>query len=76
MFSPFKKPLNQESLDSWCKILDDISKVAVLAIPVILYADKPIAYRIVNGISLAICAYFCLYSADKLRKNKNKLTQE
>ena len=76
MFNIFKRPLHIESLESWCKILDDVAKIAVVAIPVIIYADKPLTYRIMNGILLLICAYFSLASANALRKNKEKLTKE
>lgn len=76
MFNIFKRPINKESLESWTKILDDVAKVAILAIPVILYGVNTVGFRITNSIFLAICAYFCLFSADFLRKHKNDFTEE
>lgn len=76
MPNPFKRPLNRDSLESWCKILDDIAKVAVLAIPVVLYGQNGIWYKAANGIFLGISAYFCLFSADFLRRNKAAFTEK
>ena len=75
MLNMFKRPLNKESLDSWCKILDDVAKVAILAISVVLYGQNEIVYKVANGIFLFISAYFCLFSADFLRRNKDNFTQ-
>lgn len=71
--SIFKRPVNSDSLDAWCKILDDISKVAILSTPVVLYSDNTFSYKIFNAIFLTIAAYSCLHSADFMRRNKNDL---
>lgn len=74
MLNIFKHPLNKESVDSWCKILDDIAKVAILAIPVVLYSGNEISYKFTNSIFLVISAYCCLMGANIMRRNKEKLT--
>ncbi|MFZ7159025.1 hypothetical protein ACLSY3_01410 [Avibacterium avium] len=76
MFNIFKRPVNKESLQSWCKILDDIAKVAILAAPVVLYGENAIGYKVLNCLFLVISAYACLFSADFMRKNLEKLITE
>lgn len=76
MFNIFKRPIHKESLESWTKILDDIAKVAILAIPVVLYGTNSVEFKIINAISLTISAYSCLFSADFLRKHKEEFTKE
>lgn len=76
MFNVFKRPFHQESLDSWCKMLDDIAKVAILALPVILYSEKGIGYKLINSLFLVISVYICLMVSDLTRKNKSKLITE
>lgn len=76
MLNIFKRPLHKDSLDSWCKMLDDIAKVAILAVPVVLYGTYPISYKVMNVVFLAVCAYSCLLSSDFMRKNKDELTKE
>ena len=57
MFNVFRYPMNRESLDSWSKNLGDIAKVAILAIPVVLYSPNSWFYNISNGVLLCFCAY-------------------
>lgn len=72
----FKRPLHKDSLDSWCNILDDVAKVAILAIPVVLYNEILLTYKVANSAFLACSAYLCLFCADFMRKNKVKLTDK
>lgn len=76
MLSVFQKPFHKESLDSWCKTFDDISKISILTIPVVLYSSNSIFYKISSTILLLICTYSLVYSADFIRKNKENLTKE
>ncbi|HDL3754360.1 TPA: hypothetical protein PW529_002555, partial [Mannheimia haemolytica] len=41
MLSIFKTPVEKETLDDWAKISVDVAKVAILAIPVILFGKEP-----------------------------------
>ncbi len=36
MFNLFRSPIEKSSLSAWSKLTDDIAKVAILAMPVIL----------------------------------------
>lgn len=76
MFNIFKKPFNRESLDSLCKILDDISKIELLAIPVVLYSPNGLFYKLFNSFVLLFSMYICLFMADFIRKNKGNLMEE
>lgn len=76
MWNIFKKPFNQESLDSWSKLLDDVAKIAILAIPVVLYSPNSTGYKIANAILLIVFVYLGLFCADFIRKNKSSLTSK
>lgn len=39
-FNLLKRPTEPETLDAWAKILEDIAKVAILALPVIIYQRR------------------------------------
>lgn len=68
--------MHKESLASWCKMLDDIAKVAILAVPVILYESYPLDAKIIRCSFLVVGAYFCLLGSDLLRRNKINLIKE
>ncbi|OOF57724.1 hypothetical protein BKL49_08415 [Rodentibacter myodis] len=76
MWDLFKRPINKDSLESWVKILDDIAKVAILAMPVIVYGEKSILFKITNVILLVVTTYLLLFISNVLRKNKQSLTEE
>lgn len=66
MFNIFKKPFNKDSLDAWCKILDDISKIELLAIPVVLYSLNGLFYKLFNStVLLSTFAFFIVRSVKK-----------
>ncbi|OOR99428.1 hypothetical protein B0187_04870 [Haemophilus paracuniculus] len=69
-----KRPLNADSLEAWCKMLDDVAKVALLTTPVVIYSNNGLSYKIANGIFLAVAIYACIIGADALRRNKGYLT--
>lgn len=70
MLNLFKRPIETETLDSWCKIADDIAKVAILAIPVMLYGNEIISLKVINSLLLLAGAYSSLLISRHLRKNK------
>lgn len=73
LFNIFKKPLNSESIDSWCKALDDIAKISLLGVPVLLYSGNALIYKIINTFLLLLSSYICLLMADFMRRNKAEL---
>ena len=39
MLNLFKLPIEKSSLEAWSKLSDDVAKVDILAMPVILYGE-------------------------------------
>ncbi|AOF53238.1 hypothetical protein BKG91_06585 [Rodentibacter caecimuris] len=60
MFNLFQSPIEKSSLSAWSKLTDDIAKVAILAMPVILYSEHSLAFKGMNIAFLIAIAYFCL----------------
>lgn len=60
MFNLFKLPIERTSLEAWAKLSDDVAKVAILAMPVILYGEQVAFLKGLNIGSLLVIAYFCL----------------
>ena len=48
MLNLFKLPIEKSSLEAWSKLSDDVSKVAILAMPVILYGEQPLFLKGLN----------------------------
>lgn len=60
MWNLFKQPVEKESFESWGKMCDDIAKVALLALPVILYSKESLEFRSLNILFLCVIVYACL----------------
>ena len=45
MFNLFKLPIEKGSLEAWSKLSDDVAKVAILAVPVILYGEQALSLK-------------------------------
>lgn len=73
MLALFKRPFHKESLDSWSKNLDDIARVAILAVPVVIYSNDAIVYKVFNIIFLAVFAFCSVSCADFIRKKRETL---
>lgn len=67
MLSIFKTPVEKETLDDWAKISVDVAKVAILAIPVVIYGNESIFLKLCNLLFLGISIYSGLTLARKLR---------
>ncbi|MCK3657755.1 hypothetical protein A4G18_03280 [Pasteurellaceae bacterium Pebbles2] len=72
MLNLSNKPYEKETLDDWAKLSVDIAKVAILAIPVMLYNKDPAWLKCVNSVLLSIGAYIGLYSGRSFRKMKTE----
>lgn len=68
MINLFKRPIEKSSFESWAKMADDIAKVAILAIPVILYGKDPISIKIINTALLATAVYLFLVGGRTFRQ--------
>ncbi|WP_225981330.1 hypothetical protein [Mannheimia pernigra] len=56
MWNITKRPFEKETLDDWAKLSVDVAKVAILAIPVILYGRDPVTIKLINNLALAYMA--------------------
>lgn len=54
MFRLFKPPFEISTLEAWSKMSDDIAKVAILAVPVMLYSNYSLGFRIFNIVLLSV----------------------
>lgn len=70
MFNLFKKPYEKETLDALAKVSDDIGKVAILAIPVMLFGDNPVIIKATNSILLLIGTYSAFIVGRTIRRHK------
>ncbi|OOF87657.1 hypothetical protein BKG94_08835 [Rodentibacter ratti] len=68
MFNLFRSPVEKSSLSAWSKLTDDIAKVAILAMPVILYSEHSLAFKGMNIAFLLIIAYIFLVTGRFFRQ--------
>ncbi|TNG91244.1 hypothetical protein FHQ28_12565 [Pasteurellaceae bacterium USgator11] len=71
-----KRPIKKETSDSWARNLEDLAKVALLAMPVVLYGQYSWGFKIFNSVILVLFSYFILLGAKELRKHQGKLSME
>ncbi len=71
MWNLFKKPIEQSSFEAWSKMSDDIAKVAILAIPVIIFGKYTIEFKVLNSILLFIAIYLFLVGGRLFRNKVN-----
>ncbi|NBI42263.1 hypothetical protein GVX76_01920 [[Haemophilus] felis] len=76
MMNIFKRPIETETLDAWAKWLEDIAKVAIIAVPVVVFGQYPLIVKGLNILFLLICTYFFMLGGKLIRKHKDKLSQE
>lgn len=68
MLNLFKLPIEKSSLEAWSKLSDDVAKVAILAMPVILYGEQALFLKGLNISFLLVIAYVCLVMGRKFRQ--------
>ncbi|MGV6989612.1 hypothetical protein ACWA5Z_12110 [Testudinibacter sp. P80/BLE/0925] len=71
-----KRPIKKETSDSWAKNLEDLAKVALLAIPVVLYGQYSWWFKSINLVLLSFATYGILLCGKELRKYQDSLSQE
>lgn len=70
MLNLFKRPFEKDTLEDWGKLSIDIAKVAILAMPVVLYGESAIPIKIANVLFLTGGAYCSLIIGRKFRAMK------
>lgn len=71
MLNLFRSPIEKETLEDWGKLCLDIAKVAILAIPVMIYGKDPVTLKLFNISLLAFFAYISLLISRALRQKQN-----
>ncbi|MDH2997633.1 hypothetical protein A1D22_07865 [Pasteurellaceae bacterium LFhippo2] len=66
----FIYPIENETLDSWAKNVEDIAKVSILAFPVVIYGQYGVLFKAINITMLCMVTYSMLYIARFLRRTK------
>ncbi|WP_131975599.1 hypothetical protein [Cricetibacter osteomyelitidis] len=69
MLKLFSPPIKKETAESWAKILDDIAKVALLAVPVIIYGETGVVHKLTSMVLLILVIYYALMLS-KIIRNK------
>lgn len=72
MFNLFKPPIEKASLDAWSKLTDDVAKVAILAMPVILYGEQFPLLKLFNISALFVISYVFLATGRIFRQLSEK----
>ncbi|WP_228064768.1 hypothetical protein [Muribacter muris] len=77
MWNLFKRPIKKDTLDAWVKILEDCAKVAIVAIPVVMFGDSESHYliKLFRTLGLVVIAYLLLAGGRKLRESPEIFTQ-
>lgn len=66
-FNLFKRPFERSTLKEWAKLSDDVGKVAIIAIPAMIFSDYELIVKIINIIGLSAVAYSFLLIARNIR---------
>lgn len=70
--NPFQKPIETDTLEAWAKLLEDIAKVAILALPVIFYGQNSLIFKLINITLLFFIVYTFINLGRFLRRYKAK----
>ncbi|KAA6207995.1 hypothetical protein [Avibacterium paragallinarum] len=76
LFNLLKRPIETETLDAWAKILEDIAKVALLALPVVIFGQNHFLFKLASSFALLLIAYLALIGGKQIRKHKPYLSKE
>ncbi|KGQ32328.1 hypothetical protein P375_05905 [Gallibacterium genomosp. 2] len=76
MLNLFKPPFETTTLEAWSKMCDDIAKIAILAIPVMLYGSYTLSFKILNLLILISIGYGFLTLGRFLRQVIIRITKE
>ena len=73
----FSFPVHTETLESWIKLMDDVTKAALIAILPLLWLDSySLTQRSIGFAALVITGYFAQIFADLLRKHRDLLIRK
>lgn len=68
MLNLLKQPMEPTTFEAWAKMTDDIAKVAILAVPVMLYNNDPVILKVWNLLLLILGSYLFLCGGKFFRR--------
>lgn len=71
----FRRPIKKDILDDWAKLTLDCARVAILAIPVLIYGGETLFTKVIYTVALSIMAYFLLFISRICRDIKPDLEE-
>lgn len=74
MLNLLKRPIEAETLEAWAKIMEDLAKVALLTLPVVIFGQNSTLFKVIASVALFAIAYFSLISGKQIRKHKPYLS--
>lgn len=69
-------PIPKDTMEAWAKILEDLAKIAIIAMPALFYGEYTFLFKGINLVLLAFATYYSLVYAKLLRSNKMKFIEE
>ncbi|MDP8170109.1 hypothetical protein QJU96_02250 [Pasteurella skyensis] len=72
----FSRPISEDTIEAWAKILEDLAKIAFIAMPAVLYGEYTFIFKGANIVLLILMSYLFLVGAKVLRNNKLKHQKE
>ncbi|MGO3859774.1 hypothetical protein AB8Q18_07250 [Neisseriaceae bacterium CLB008] len=67
-FNLLKPPFEVDTLNAWAHFIEDIAKVALIALPVVLYGDSSNIAKSLNAILLLFISYGSLLLSRRIRQ--------
>lgn len=65
----FKRPIKRSNLESWCKLLDDTIKAALIAIPATIYSELAIELKLFSLTFLLLWIYISAVFTTTIRND-------
>ncbi|TCP91251.1 hypothetical protein EDC44_1339 [Cricetibacter osteomyelitidis] len=72
MLNLFQRPIDKDTVEALAKTLEDIGKVSLLALPVVIFWQYSVSFIIFSAFELPAFAYLAFLGAKSLRKNERK----
>ncbi len=72
----FSRPISENTIEAWAKILEDLAKLAFIAMPAVLYGEYTFIFKGANIVLLVLMSYLFLVGAKLLRNSKFKYQKE
>ncbi len=65
------RPIERATLEAWARCAEDVAKVALLALPIVLYGGYPLGVKALNMGLLVLIAYLGLLFGKHLRQHQD-----